>query len=199
MKSKSWEQLGALRWRRSEQDPETFFYVPNAPGPVLDPTGKPSVALMLAGEDKAYLSLSVQWDPPAAVLEDLRTKLADLNKDVQPALIRISSPPLQVGEVTLGTKTADGFHELRTVPSSGYPPWTATFSVELDPDATQAAKAALGGKHHKLVVRFRAQLEGRPVELWSDVGKWFDPGADHYEPALAPSSATEGEERAEDR
>jgi hypothetical protein len=198
VKSKTWQQLGALRWRRSEQDPETFFYLPTAPGPVLDPTGKPSVALTVAG-DKAYLSLSAQWDPPAAVLEDLRTKLAQLNKDVQPALIRISSPPLQVSEVTLGTKTGDGFPELRTVPSSGYPPWTPTFSVELDADATEAAKAALGGEHDKLAVRFRAQLEGKAVEFWSDVGKWFDPGADRYELALAPSSATEGEERAQDR
>lgn len=198
MKSKTWMQLGALKWRRSDQDRETFFYLPNAPGPVLDATGKPSVALTLAGE-KAYLSLSAQWDPPAAALEDLRTKLAQVNKDVQPALIRISSPPLQVSEVTLGTKTANGFHELGTVPSSGYPPWTATFSVELDAEATQAAKEALGGRHDTLAVRFRAQLEGKAVEFWSDVGKWFDPSAEPYEFALASSSATEGEERAQDR
>jgi hypothetical protein len=195
MKTKAWKQLGAVRWRRSEQDPETFFYLPTAPGPVQDPSGRPSVALTLA-DDKAWLSLSAQWDPPAATLEDLRAKLAALNKDVPAAAIRISPPPLQVEEATLGTETAGGFDELGTVRSSGYPPWTATFSVELDDEATVAAKAALGGEHDKLAVRFRAQLEGKPVEYWSDVGKWFDPDTDDL--ALEPPP-TEGEQRAQDR
>jgi hypothetical protein len=199
MKTVTWSLLGDVKWRPSDHDSSTFLYLPTSPGPVLDPAGRPSLNLLLAGE-KAYLALSAQWDPPAERLEQLRAQLADLNSELDPALIKLAPPQLEVGDITLGTQAGGRFHELRTVRSSGFPPWTAAFNLELDEAATEAAQAALAGRRKRLLLRFKADLEGRAVEFWSDVGAWFASDGDRGEVVHQnTSSHLEGEDHAQDR
>jgi hypothetical protein len=160
----SWRELGGVRVAAAGA-PGAYWYLPLAPSPQLGPDGAPAVGLLSAA-DAGFLQLTVQWDPPAAVLERLRDELATGS----PVPVTLAPPPGLV--VDAAALELDG-ETLAATRTSGFAPWTATFAVPLGAEALASAASALRGATGRLAVRFRARLDGAPADLRADAGSWI--------------------------
>jgi hypothetical protein len=128
-------------------DPMQFYYLPAAPGPETGPNGKPNLLLVPTGAG-GFLQFGVQFDVPAELLETLRKEIGARFNVANPALIRLTMVPLTVRAVRLLIRGADGqCSEAARSNSSGFPPYTAVFHLQLNPGQQNGLTAALNGRH----------------------------------------------------
>lgn len=158
-----------IRWRR--RDASTFEYLPTSPSPELGPDGAPQVAVIVLG-DSALVTVGANWDPPAEALERLRGRLAT-SSGRPAASVRIAPPQLAMrcAELMLGNGHG-GFEPIAQSRTSGIAPYAAVFSATVPAEAGARASQALHGGRGWLAVRYRAELDGQPLELRADVGDW---------------------------
>src|SRR6185369_8873731 len=91
----------------SEEDPETFYFLPGNPGPERSPSGEPMLTLVVTDQN-AMLQLGTQWKVESSVLDSLSKVIADRFPDLNPALIRFTPAPLSIESVSLMLTNANG-------------------------------------------------------------------------------------------
>jgi hypothetical protein len=182
----TFDHAGIHCYRRAS-DPATLLYIPGAPSPQRAPDGTPMISL-LRFAPHAFLQLSAQWDVADEQLGALRAALAAAYPGLDAASVRLEPAPIQVERAALELTGPDGTAaELQSSDTSGMPPYTALFNLQLDEAQQAATAAALGGRTGLLAVRYRATLAGRcspePIERVGDVATWFGAhgGIDHFQ------------------
>lgn len=168
---------------RRPSEPATLLYIPGAPTPQRAADGTPMISL-LRFAPHAFLQLSAQWDVTDEQLAGLRAALAAAYPDLDVASVRLDRAPVKVDGATLELAGPDGqAAELQSSATSGMPPYSALFNLQLDEAQQAAAAAALGGRTGLLAVRYRATLAGAPLERVGDIASWFGShgGADHFQ------------------
>ena len=143
----------------------SFCCVPGAPVPERDPGGRPTLSLWLI-PPKARLQLGSQWSLGPAETTAIRAELAH-RSGVGPAEIQLTSTPLQVDDVALVLVDQDRVsHDLATSASSGFPPFSALFTVALEEDVAPLVVSAVNGARDRLFVEYRARVAtSTPLEL----------------------------------
>src|SRR5579864_8086634 len=79
-------QFQDVEYRRSPDDPASFFYTPGRPSPELTPSGAPAATLISAG-DNGFFSLGVHWDLTQSQIQDLQQYLRGQFPDLTSAPI----------------------------------------------------------------------------------------------------------------
>lgn len=153
-------ELAGVRFYPSDSDPETFFFLPDAPEPQRDPQGRPSLTLWVDNAG-ARLQLGGRWDVAPDRLAALKRELLRRQPELSPALVRLAPAPLSqvAAELALG----DGEQapvSLARVPSSGFAPYQTLFNVTLDATQREQALAALHGRTGFLTLAYRGMLAG---------------------------------------
>ena len=172
-----------IRCYRRPSDPATLLYIPGAPSPQRSADGTPMISL-LRFAPHAFLQLSAQWDTADEQLDALRAALAAAYPNLDVAGVRLDRAPVHVERAALELTSPGGqVTELQSSDTSGMPPYTALFNLQLDEAQQAAAAAALGGRTGLLAVRYRATLAGAPLERVGDVASWFGAhgGIDHFQ------------------
>ena len=111
----------------------------------------------------ALLSLTAQLAPRSGDLEQARELLAQRDQ-VPPGRVVLSAEPLTVEKVSL--LVGDGqssFIPVATSSSSGTPPYSAVFSLQLDPAQLTAVKYALSGERGWLAVAYEVRSQPAPT------------------------------------
>ncbi len=155
-----------ITYYQSDQDEHTFFYLPNQPGPVSNPLGKPQL-MLLTMPTSAVLQLSSRWGADAAEIEALRAEITRQFNLPNPALIRLTPAPVEVAgaQLLIGSGQED-MEVLQTSNTSGFPPYTALFHANLTHEQAQQAVSALNGRTGFLQVRYQAsQQEKRTATI----------------------------------
>jgi hypothetical protein len=168
---------------RSPEDANTLLYIPGAPTPQHTSQNAPMISL-LRFAPFAFLQISVQWEVLDEELDALRTALGHQYPQLDLATVRLAHAPVAVERVALELSAADGsLAELASTASSGMPPFTAIFSVQLTEPQQAAVASALNGRAGVLQVRYHATLAGAPIERATDVSSWFEErsGLDHFQ------------------
>lgn len=155
--------------------PGEWVYLPRGAGPQRQPDGAPSLTLVVA-PGGGTVSLGAVLGASESQLVALRTAVA--TRDALPAAaVRLVPAPLRVVTVELELADAGGARAvLARSSSSGFPPYSAVLSAQLDAvQATQVA-AAVQGAADTLLVRYRCVL-GRHDETvlvrTTDIASWF--------------------------
>jgi hypothetical protein len=151
---------------RSPDDPDTLLYIPGAPTPQRSADETPMISLMTFAPF-AFLQVSVQWDVSGEELDGLRAALAQRDPDLNIDALRLALAPIAVERVALELTEADGsIAELQSTYSSGMPPFSALFNVQLSEAQQAAAASALNGRAGVLGVRYHAALTvPQPAEV----------------------------------
>ncbi|MER3476419.1 MAG: hypothetical protein C4287_07515, partial [Leptolyngbya sp. ERB_1_2] len=137
-------------------DPSSFYYIPGIPTSQHTPQGQPAASLMVL-DQLAMLQLSSEWDVSSDQLEELRTAIA---KQFHLGTVSLQPAPLTVESVILSLKTNKGdFEVLKSAESSGYPPFTTVFSVQLDNEQKAQAIAAFNGRKDQLIITYKVSLK----------------------------------------
>jgi hypothetical protein len=168
---------------RSPSDPNTLLYIPGAPTPQHTSEDAPMISL-LRFAPFAFLQVSVQWEVLDEELDALRAALGQQYPQLDLAAVRLAHAPVAVERVALELTTEDGSAaELASTASSGMPPFTALFNVQLTEPQQAAVASALNGRAGVLLVRYHATLAGAPIERAGDVASWFGAhsGLDHFQ------------------
>lgn len=151
-------------------DCSCFYYIPGTPTSQATPQGHPA-ASMIVLDQVAMLQLSSEWSVQTQQLEELESAIANqFNLEsvcLQPA-------PLKVESITLSVKNSSGdFEVLQSAISSGYPPFTTVFSVQLEGDQKAQAIAAFNGRKDQLIITYKALLETSVIKRSTDISTWF--------------------------
>lgn len=154
-------------------DSSRFYYIPSTPTSQATSQGHPAISLMVL-DQFTMLQLSSEWSVSSDQLEQLETAIAkQFNLDT----VFLQPAPLTVESVTLSLRTHKGdFEALKVVQSSGYPPFTALFSMQLDNEQKAQAIAAFNGRKEQLIVTYKATLKSMEIERSTDVSTWFPSG-----------------------
>jgi hypothetical protein len=143
---------------RSDDDPTRVYYIPGSPIPQRNADGIPAISLM-AFDQMAMLQLSSQWEIPATDLDGLQTFLEREFPALQSDTLQLIPAPLEVETVTLSLTDATGKPEvLATARSSGHPPYSTVFSVQLSNEQKAQAISAFNGRKDVLTVTYEASL-----------------------------------------
>ena len=148
-----------------------WTYVSLAPWPQMAPDGTPMVSVLEAGAI-ALVQLSAQLDPPGRMLEDLRASLAD-PETATPVTLTSAVTSVRTAEVSLG-QGGDGAERrvLATSAGSGYPPYTAVFSLQATADIRDAFVAALRGEAGRIAIAYDAETDRGPAHISADLADW---------------------------
>src|SRR5216684_1227494 len=124
-------QFQNISYRRSGDDPGTFYFIPGNPEPELSPSGTPAANMILSGSS-GILQLGVHWsvspDQIKALQDYLQREFPQLKSPPQ-----LRMEPVAVEAVKLAITMPDGSSTmLATTRSSGYLPFAAVFNVALD-------------------------------------------------------------------
>jgi hypothetical protein len=151
---------------RSPDDPNTLLYIPGAPTPQHSADETPMISLTMFAPF-AFLQVSVQWDVLDEELDGLRAALAQHDPELDIDGVRLALAPVSVERVALELTEADGsIAELQSTHSSGMPPFSALFNVQLSEAQQAAAASALNGRTGVLGVRYHAALTvPQPAEV----------------------------------
>jgi hypothetical protein len=172
-----------ITYGQDPADPLSFSYLPGSPGPQRGADGAPSVSCLVAGP-MTMLQVGAEWGASEAQLGRLRRHLGR-ERGLDPERIKLHPAPVRVERVELRLADAAGAAQtLASSESSGYPPFSAIFSVQLDEAQKAQALAALGGRAGLLTVAYiTAGPGGQPLELATDVASWFGGGSgmDHVQ------------------
>lgn len=145
---------------RDEKEPTSFYCLPQAPGPERDPAGHP-VFSMLVSDTYGLLQVSMRWDLDRTKLVDLRNALAEKYSLLNPEIIQLSIPAVSVKEVRLEMGDGNGNYTLlQAGQSSGYPPFSTVFHIQLTEEQKATVMAALNGRENVLVGRYVYSLPG---------------------------------------
>ncbi len=135
--------------------------VPGTPQPERPGNG-PSVRLLDLG-DVTNCSLGAHWPVPE---EWLRREAPALHPGRgftgRASQLRVAVRGTPTLTLSVSSEAGGVASELVTVPTSGYPPFTAILNVQLGPDAAAALRAAAAGEPGRAFVTIRATL---PVDL----------------------------------
>ncbi|MDQ5870870.1 MAG: hypothetical protein M3547_01505 [Acidobacteriota bacterium] len=163
-----------IQWYRSEEKPSDFFFVPGDPEPERGPDGEPTLSVWVSDRGST-LQLGARWGVDAERLERLRAFLAEQFPDLEPALIRLLPTPASIESVGLFlVDDNEGPRELKTVPSSGFPPYSALFHVSLTAEDTPRVVAAVNGRKDVLTVCYRGSISKETfveVSIEGEVGE----------------------------
>lgn len=171
---KEWSDFQGISYYRSKEDPSTFFYMPQKPTAETDPKGKPTLSLWISDQG-AILQLGTKWEAEDALLGELKKHHAE-RFQLEPALIRLSPVRVSVEGVTLALGDGEGrYQEVKTVSSSGYPPFSAIFNVQLNAEEKSRVAAALNGRRQFLTVTYRGLA---PLEVSAETTIEGDAKAD---------------------
>lgn len=165
---------GGARWR----------YTSLAPWPQLAPDGTPLVSLLRAG-DIAMVQLGVQLEPPGEVLERARAVV----EAAVAASIVLESGVDGVDGIDVVLRQGAGERIAATSAGSGYPPYTAVFSLRPEGDDLDAFAAALDGVPGHVEIRCRARRDGTAVRISADLAEWMPHPASAPPNDPAPSGA----------
>jgi len=158
-------------------DGATISYVPAEPIPERDAAGRPTLILIKTAQITT-LQLGAHFDLDSAALAELMSKIAEQF----PALAAARLKPAWLNVRKASVVLADGSGvetELKTSPTSAFPPYAAVFSMPLAPAEAAEAMSALGGRRGVLFVDYFLDDggSGAPLRKRSDVASWF-PGGD---------------------
>lgn len=151
---------------RSPDDPNTLLYIPGAPAPQRAADNAPMISLMTFAP-YAFLQVSVLWEVLDDELDALRAALAQGNPDLKIDEVRLALAPVSVERAALELTEVDGsIAELQSTHTSGMPPFSALFNLQLNEAQQAAAASALNGRSGVLAVRYHATLaRPQPAEL----------------------------------
>jgi hypothetical protein len=151
---------------RSPDDPNTLLYIPGAPMPQHSADETPMISLTTFAPF-AFLQVSVQWDVLDEELDGLRAALAQRDPELNIDVVRLALAPVSIERVALELTEADGsIAELQSTHSSGMPPFSALFNVQLNEAQQAAVASALNGRTGVLGVRYHAALTvPQPAEV----------------------------------
>ncbi|GAA5209504.1 hypothetical protein [Microbacterium kyungheense] len=166
--------VGGARWR----------YVSLAPWPQLGPDGTPLVSLLRAGSI-AMVQLGVQLDPPGDVLERARAAV----EAAVAASIVLESGVDGVERIDVVLEPGAGERIAATSAGSGYPPYTAVFSLRPEGDDLDAFAAAVGGASGRVEIRYRVRRDGADAPVSADLAEWMPHPASVPRHDPAPSGA----------
>lgn len=142
---------------------DCFYYIPGSPTSQATLQGYPTASMMVL-EQFAMLQLSSEWSVSSEQLDQLKTSI---EKQFDLSSVSLQPAPLLVESVELSLKTnKGGFEVLETSDSSGYLPFTALFSVQLDNEQKAQAIAAFNGRKEQLMITYKAALK---IELSAEV------------------------------
>ncbi|NJO78329.1 MAG: hypothetical protein HC827_07225 [Cyanobacteria bacterium RM1_2_2] len=148
---------------RSDDHPTQVYYIPGTPMPQRNADGVPAISLLTFAQ-MAMLQLSSQWEIPATHLQGLKTYLEQEFADLKADTLQLTPAPLEVEAVTLSLMDASGKPEvLETARSSGHPPYSTVFSVQLSNEQKAQAISAFNGRKNILTVTYEASLPKQVV------------------------------------
>lgn len=163
-----------------------------APWPQLTPAGDPMISLLDAGSF-ALAQLSVQLDPPASELEALRELLGQEGESTAPVILEPA-----VTAVTGIRIILDPDGQARTVATtqgSGFPPYTAVFSLQPAGDDLDRLKAAVAGTRRQVDVAYAVDHDGSETRVAADLADWMRGVFTHDQnPPAGATSATAGKD-----
>ena len=143
---------------QSDDDRQTFYYVPGEPTPERSPSGEPTLTFLVT-DQSALLQLGTRWEVENSILDNVRTEIRNRFPDVDPAQVRFSPAPVSIESVRLILTTDDGTEkDLQTSESSGFPPYAALFNVTLTPAQKAQVASALNGRKGMLKVAYKSSL-----------------------------------------
>jgi hypothetical protein len=163
--------VGGIRCRRLAAG--RWSYRPAAPSPQRAPDGTALMCILQAG-DTAFVQLSARLDPPAAVLERLRAQLTALDEAAVP--VSLESAISTVERVDVVADPATDARTIATSTGSGFPPFTAVFSLMPQGDDLRSCERAFAGEVGRVEVRYVIPDAGDGgAALAADIATW--PGA----------------------
>ncbi|WP_158895887.1 hypothetical protein [Amycolatopsis anabasis] len=154
-------EIDGCQLRPDRGQPGVWTYLPPGPFVEREPSGKPTLSIVEAGE-VAFLQLTTRLDLPEdarlRLTERLRQHLERADAEARAAAVVVETVALQIaGE-------EGGWATIASGGSSGLPPWTTALSVSLSATQLAALKAAIGGRIGlvRLHTRFAAPVEHQP-------------------------------------
>jgi hypothetical protein len=135
------------------------------------PQAAGGLRVLVAGQS-AFAQVGARLDPPGEVLEQVRALIA-ARSDGRP--ITLTSGLTAVTAVEL-VVTAGEAHTVATSQGSGYPPWTAAFSLQPTGADLAAFEAAARGEAGHVRLTYLADTGGTAVAIGADLADWAEPG-----------------------
>lgn len=177
--------------------PGRYRYVPGAPLPERDDDGRVAVNLIDTGS-LAMLTVGSEWVVRDDVLGAIRAEILASRPDL--IAVDLRPAPVEVREARLVHRLGDSREVLASSGSSGFPPFSAVFSVTLQGERREAVRAALMGGAGAVEVEYlvglppaaRARADGPHETRTASVAAWLDP----ERPDEKPSDETGGGGRA---
>jgi hypothetical protein len=167
---------GPIAYEVDDTVPLTIRVIPSEPTPETSPDGVPTVTLYVSGTT-GLLTLGAHWWPSDSELTGIRQNLAAaLGRS--PAEFIVTSDAVRISGVSLvlSDDTSGASIELARTASSGFPPFTALFSVDVSAHV-EAVRRACEGELGLLWVQVEADLaRGRSATtvLAAQVGSWAE-------------------------
>jgi hypothetical protein len=104
------------------------------------------------------LMFTARWAAPASDVEALRDELAARTAS-DPGRIRLAFAPVGSPRCSVWVRDeTGGQHLLARSTTSGYPPYDAVFSIQLEGADLDAARGSLAGRHDVLSIEYTADL-----------------------------------------
>lgn len=139
-----------------------YYYLPRQLQPQRDSADTPTLNLVSMGSG-AYLQLSVRWEAETSTLDALRQRIAKQQEStsVDPAGILLTFAPVTVQHVSLQLGDGTGhWTERQRAKSSGFPPYTTLFNLQLDAEQNAQVAAALNGRTDFCQICYAVSLPG---------------------------------------
>ena len=150
-------------------DGQRWRFASLAPSPQTAPGGAALISIIEAGA-LALAQLSVQLDPPASDLEALRVLLG--GDDETRAPVTLESAVSEVIGIQIIADPDGEAHVLGTSKGSGFPPYTAVFSLQLTGADRDVVKSTLSGDERRVEVRYTVEIDGTETAISADLAAW---------------------------
>jgi len=145
-------------------------FVSVAPWPQTTPSGDPLISIIEAGAF-ALAQLSAQLDPPASELEALRAQLGRDGDNLTP--VTLESAVSAVTDIRIIAEPDGEERVLATSHGSGFPPYTAVFSLQLIGADRDLVKSALSGTERQIEIRYTVDIDGTTTLVSADLAAWM--------------------------
>jgi hypothetical protein len=143
---------------QSDDDRQTFYYLPGEPTPERSPSGEPTLTFLVT-DQSALLQLATRWEVENSVIDSVPIEIRNRFPDIDPGQVRFSPAPVSIESVSLMLTTGDEAEKaLATTTSSGFPPYAALFNVTLTPAQKAQVASALNGRKGLLKVVYKSSL-----------------------------------------
>jgi hypothetical protein len=136
----------------------SYYYLPLQADLNRDSNGRPMFSLIAFGAS-GYLMCTAVWRAADRALESLRNEIARRNNFGDPSTIELAFAPVHVARCDLLMGYSSGeFQTIATNSTSGTPPYSAVFSVNLTEEQFASAAAAVNGQAGYLAIEYDASL-----------------------------------------